>query len=416
MAWTELPTEIRLMILQVLVEDDDCNFADLAVVSKEWQGVIEQQNFQRIRLTPPRIAELDTMTLRHRNHVRYLWFCLELEQYNCPECAPELISSSVSTSDNTLIEAAFHHLFSVISTWAPDNRLTLDISVYSTSDRDNWFKYLTLEPDAPPKAENEWCGQLPQVPEVKRILLRQQTRRRWYSEGLAEIFAHLPRLSELCYEPWRDWDAIRQEIMDENFLDLLQSLPLRRLSSLSIFENFNQRYTHAYLQMDCSDIRAPNPDISQMLSGTSINFEHLSASFMVDLLAPDKSHTGIMDMLREAALRCVCMPQLETMDIWNGRVGLAAVFRYDGRTRSSILEWRSTWDTTLGLSVIRAWEAASMKRSGHGVELVYGWLDSENILSHADATLALDFPELVIRPISLHQIRREYSWRRIALT
>lgn len=75
--------------------------------------------------------------------------------------------------------------------------------------------------------------------------------------------------------------AKTSEITD--FLDLLQSLPLRRLSSLSIFENFNQRYTHAYLQMDCSDIRAPNPDISQMLSGTSINFEHLSASFMVDV-------------------------------------------------------------------------------------------------------------------------------------
>ncbi|CAH0030102.1 unnamed protein product [Clonostachys rhizophaga] len=510
MAWTELPTEIRLMILVALVEDDDCNFADLVVVSKEWQGAIEQHNFKQIRLTPSRIAELDTMTLRHRHNVRYLWFCLELERYDCPD-------------DNTLIEAAFRHLFSVISTWAPDSRLTLDISVYSTSDRDRWFKYLTFEPDTPPKAgrhdqeldpetvlarqndhrhrwdkrgsftvhptgfspvhtegfalvplqtaiekvfspimgtddadvdnndddgdgdepENEWCGQLPQVPAVKRILLRQQTRRRWSSEGLAEIFAHLPRLSELCYEPWRDWDDIRQVWMDDDFLDLLQSLPLRRLTSLSIFENFNQRYNHAYLAMDCSDIRTPNLNISQMLSRISINFEHLSASFMVDaseffdveeyqspqrwpnlkslvltsqLLAPDKSHTSIMDMLREAALRSACMPQLETMEIWNGREGLAALFRYDGRTRPSTLEWRSTWDVKLGLSVIRAWEAASMKRSGHGVELVYRMLDSENILSHADAILALDFPELVIRPVSLHQIQREHSWRRIALT
>lgn len=77
------------------------------------------------------------------------------------------------------------------------------------------------------KPENEWCGQLPQVPEVKRILLRQQTRRRWYSEGLAEIFAHLPRLSELCYEPWRDWDAIRQEIMDESEFVFLSTIYLR---------------------------------------------------------------------------------------------------------------------------------------------------------------------------------------------
>lgn len=189
------------MILQVLVEDDDCNFADLAVVSKEWQGVIEQQNFQRIRLTPPRIAELDTMTLRHRNHVRYLWFCLELEQYNCPECAPELISSSVSTSDNTLIEAAFHHLFSVISTWAPDNRLTLDISVYSTSDRDNWFKYLTLEPDAPPKA-----GRHDQELDPETVLARQNDHRhRWDERGYFTVHTsgffpvHIEGYSANCY-------------------------------------------------------------------------------------------------------------------------------------------------------------------------------------------------------------------------
>ncbi|CAH0044277.1 unnamed protein product, partial [Clonostachys solani] len=494
MAWTELYTEIRLMILQALVEDDDCNFADLAVVSREWQGVIEQRNFNRIRLTPSRIAELDTMTLRHRNHVRYLWFCLELEQYGCPECAPEDEAIySTSTSDDALITAAFRHLFSIISTWAPDSRLSLDISVYSTSDRDHWFKYLTFEPDASPKSgrhgqeldpetvpagkndrrhqwdtfglipvplqsaiekvfvpimgtgddeqENEWCRQLPQVPAIKRVLLRQQTRRRWNSEDLAEIFARLPRLHELCYEPWREWDDILQKSTDATFLNLLQSLPLRRLSSLSIFENFNQRYTHAYLPMDCSYIRTPSPDISQMLSRISTNFEHLSASFMVDasdffgaeeyqssqrwpnlkslvltsqLLAPDKSHTSIMNMLQEAALRSACMPQLESMEIWNGRAGLAALFRYDGRTKPSILEWRSTWDINLGLSVIQAWEAVSMERSGHGVELVYGRLESENILSHADAILALDLPELVIRPVSLHQIRREHSFRRIA--
>ncbi|CAG9989608.1 unnamed protein product [Clonostachys byssicola] len=507
MAWTSLPPEIRLLVLEALVEDDDCNFADLAVVSKEWKGVIEQQNFQRIKLTPPRIAELDTMTLRNRNHVRYLWFCLELERYDCPQCTPEdELVPFMNTRDITLIKAAFHHLFSVISNWAPDSCLSLDISVYSASDRDHWFKYLTFEPDAPPKAgrhdqeldpetvlarqydhrhqweesdldrhpqqwqrlplvplqsaiekvfvqimgigdnynaqDKDWCRQLPQVPAVTRILLRQQTRRRWNYADLAEIFAHLPRLRELWYEPWREWDNGFQEMKDEEFIiDLLQSPPLRRLSSLTIFENFNDRYAQAYMPIHCEEVRTPSFDISQMLSSISVNFDHLSASFMVDagdffgaeecqppqrwpnlkslvltseMLDPYESHTNIMDMLRKAALRSAYMPQLETMEIWNGGVGLAALFRYDGRTQPSILEWRSTWDIKLGLSVIRAWEAVSMRRSGRGVELVYDMLDSENIHSHADAILALDLSELVIRPVSLHQIRRKHSWRRIA--
>lgn len=51
--------------------------------------------------------------------------------------------------------------------------------------------------------ENEWWRQLPSVPIVTSILLRQQTRRRWKPGALAEMFARFPRLQEIVYEPWR---------------------------------------------------------------------------------------------------------------------------------------------------------------------------------------------------------------------
>jgi len=116
--------------------------------------------------------------------------------------------------------------------WDPNSELILDISIYSPSDSEHWFKYLTFVPDttsdmlggsgrkqtmldkvyddpqhgwvagfrhsAPPRAairkvfhsvmdegpfdsvqsELQWWDQLPPVPAVTSLLLRQQNRRR----------------------------------------------------------------------------------------------------------------------------------------------------------------------------------------------------------------------------------------------
>lgn len=39
---------------------------------------------------------------------------------------------------------------------------------------------------------------LPQAPAVTGVLLRQQTRRLWKPTALAQMFARLPRLKEVC--------------------------------------------------------------------------------------------------------------------------------------------------------------------------------------------------------------------------
>ena len=55
--------------------------------------------------------------------------------------------------------------------------------------------------------KNEWWEQLPLVPAVTGVLLRQQTRRRWKPAALARLFGRLPGLQEIHYEPWREWDG-----------------------------------------------------------------------------------------------------------------------------------------------------------------------------------------------------------------
>jgi hypothetical protein len=275
--WYGLPGEIQLLILRAPIHDG-CPLSGLVTVCRQWQTVIERHIFSRIRLTPSRLANFDEMLQRNRVLVRYIWFCLELDEYDCSTCAPtsETIPDEqerqkafeISGTDKCPITTAFRDLFSSLSTWNQHGGLALDISLYSPSDSEHWFKYLTFVPDtpsnlpvdcraeqatssrkyhdpehgwvagfrqsAPPipafdkvfypvmengrpfddtRSELQWWDQLPSVPVVTCLLLRQQNRRRWKWDSLAHIIARLPRLRELHYEPWREWDS-RQFITD----------------------------------------------------------------------------------------------------------------------------------------------------------------------------------------------------------
>ncbi len=207
------------------------------------------------------------MIHRNRALVNYIWFCLELDDYDCTTCAPTrpMLTDdereeafSICDADGCPITAAFQNLFSILSTWDLNGDLVLDISIYSPSDSKHWFKYLTVMPDiasdmpggcieqtilnkvyddpqqgwvasfrhsAPPRwailkvfhcimevgpfdsewEERQWWDQLPSVPAVTSLLLRQQNRRRWKPASLAHMFARFPRLQEVHYEPWREW-------------------------------------------------------------------------------------------------------------------------------------------------------------------------------------------------------------------
>ncbi|KAJ6077686.1 uncharacterized protein N7446_000622 [Penicillium canescens] len=265
----------------------------------------------------------------------------------------------ISNTDNTLITTAFQHLFSTLSAWEPNSNLLLDISVHSPSDSEHWFKYITFGPHIPSdecglslcteqsmlvklddhqhgwitgsqnstpskagihkvfdeiigegpfddnKKEDQWWQQLPLVPAATGVLLRQQNRRRWKPTALAQMFARLPRLQEIYYEPWREWCDTQQEWTDQTFMDSF---------------------------MGCSPIRIPTSDISCAVAKASLKLEYLSASFIVDasyffyacephwkwpsmtlltltsqLLTPDESPIEIDNMLRHDGWHSACL-------------------------------------------------------------------------------------------------------------
>lgn len=252
--WSNLPAEIRYQILYSFL-GEGCGRA--ASVSREWQAVIEPFNFSRISLTPSRL--LDPILHLKRSLVRYIWFRVELQQYDCTMCVPDRQTWGLSNRENTFIKDAVSTLFETLSQWEANGELMLDISIYSPSDPEHWFKYLDFVPDVPPgeitppldydaphdpihgwvdggqgkvphmnaiekvfdeimcegpfdeeEAEMEWWRNLPLVPAVTSILLRQQTRRRWKPTALANMLPRFPNLREISYEPWREWSIMQR--------------------------------------------------------------------------------------------------------------------------------------------------------------------------------------------------------------
>ncbi|KAH7407930.1 hypothetical protein BKA64DRAFT_693968 [Cadophora sp. MPI-SDFR-AT-0126] len=457
--WDSFPDEIRLLIFKALMQDG-CTLARLATVSREWEIELERYNFARIKLTPSRLVDFGSMIHRNRALVSYIWFCLELDNYDC-----------TNDTDHCPITTAFQNLFSILSTWDLNGDLILDISIYSPSDSEHWFKYLTFMPDtlggagieqmisdkathdprhgwvagsrhsAPSstaiskvfypvmeegpfdseESEIQWWDQLPSVPAVTIILLRQQNRRRWKPGSLAHMFARFPRLQGVHYEPWREW-GFDQRNTDRDYQYLFESIRHvnNNLKRLVVFENFNQQYPTVMQRFQfgedlcrCDSIRNPAPAVSWMIALASLRLEHLAASFIGDashffeiepswewpnlisivltsILTPNENSIAIGAMLQAAAAAALKMPQLETMEIWNGRKGLAALFKYQAfrNIQEAIITWRGTWKLTVEPSIIQAWEA---------VEL----LDEAAIKSHGDAIRDLRLSSEVIRPISL---------------
>lgn len=235
-----LSDEFRLMIFDCLVHDG-CSLASLAAVSLEWQSVVEHHNFARLTLTPSRLSAFELIAQRKRALIRYIWLRIELEDDS------RSIRLRVSSVNDGLLQTVFESLFSALSGWKPDDgNLTLDISVHSPAESKSCFANMTSNSDlaplqcrqdkkteklvpvvapAPTKNSLEWAfdwilsqnlekQRLPLVPAIASVLVRQQNRQQWSPLTLGVLFSCLPRLQQIHYEPWRQWDKDSQEFQD----------------------------------------------------------------------------------------------------------------------------------------------------------------------------------------------------------
>ncbi|PLN80792.1 hypothetical protein BDW42DRAFT_194164 [Aspergillus taichungensis] len=483
-SWLYLPAELRNIILDTVLQTGS-RVASLAAVSQEWQAMIEPRNFSRIKLTAPRLAEFGSMTRRNRALVCYIWLCLELQEYDCTQCAPHLVDGlRLTNADNIMLITAFQDLFSTLSTWEPTGSLLLDISVYAPSDAEHWFEYLTFRPDIPSPSDNHDLGlqseqqhdmlakpddyqhgwiagkpiSTPCPPAIFKVFeeimgadafLNGEQQNKWWEHlpSAPAVTGVLLRPAdpppEIHYEPWREWYNLEQEFLDSNFQALFHSLTTRdNLRRLTLFEAHNKQYALPFVRLlpgYCSLTRVPDSKVSGEVARLSLQLEHLSASFIVDashslnacepswkwtrmtslvlssqLLTPDECPVKIDDtMLLTAARVALRMPNLESMEIWNGQEGFAMFFRYQltGQDKPAVPTWRGTWGLTLRSAVVEAWEVVALSRCGRRLVFAAELLDAGVVGSLGDAILHLGFLNPVVRPVSLRQIRMEYRAR-----
>lgn len=171
--------------------------------------------------------------------------------------------------------------------------------------------------------------------------------------------------------------------------------------------------------------------MSRKLARASLHLATLSASFMVDAshffaarrnswtwdkltslaltsgtLTNDAIPGDINRMLQAAATAALQMSKLDTMEMWNGRRGVAMVFRYEkARDRQpAMITVRGTWHLELSPAIKRAWDGAAHETASVQKSLI----DPGLVQSHGDAIRELGLSAEVVWPVSLRQIMVEH--------
>ena len=225
------------MILEMFARDKYPGWASLASVCKEWQAVLEKPNFQKLKLRVSCLDDFKHMMVpqQKRDLVRHIWFEIRLPGY-MSECCSNRVSTYVN--HGTMVTKALGRLFSILSTWKPEHKLTLELNLACPSDSNHWFPNLyfssdqvgddedTITPplhdprhgwvmglpvEPPPGGAIQRLLQdisfnfnldLPRVEAVACLIIRRQLRRSLCAYSIGCLLKSFGRLENIVYEPW----------------------------------------------------------------------------------------------------------------------------------------------------------------------------------------------------------------------
>ncbi|KAH7134874.1 hypothetical protein B0J11DRAFT_546987 [Dendryphion nanum] len=322
--WLSLPADIRLLILDEISGQKHRGWAQCAAVCKEWQAILEPKNFSQLVLQPSCLDELETLVIRQRPLVQHICLNIDLPRYACRTCTQ---TATMSNRRSTIFRRAILRLFSILSTWQPTGRLTLELSASSPSDSQHWFKNYcfgpghedtrdwtqqekairwhdpkhgwvdgqqvkTPDPSAILRLFSPLCLNVPQtlpvVHAVTSFCIRRQLRHELFPEVLKALWEKLPRLESIVYELWRARQHHYQIACAYELAFLVQHSVPKHVKRVSIFKDFNSQLALAlnnatpHLGRDIETTSAVDLELAKAFAAKSHHLEHLSISYMID--------------------------------------------------------------------------------------------------------------------------------------
>lgn len=215
---------------------------------------------------------------------------------------------------------------------------------------------------------------------------------------------------------------------------LLESLGMKQLRKLIIFESFDEEYA---LRIGHIMQRTLSHETSEEMCRASTNLEVLSGSFLVDaqfyfeacepamhwlnltsialtsrLLNPAGDARAINSMLLASADAAIRIPKLQNLEIWNANRWLATAFQYKlaaGGGCPAVVTWRSTWEFSPSQAVLSAWEDIAIANRATGCLFVNERVNLPANACEMNGIRLLNLQQEVLRPISQQQARIEWA-------
>jgi hypothetical protein len=125
-------------------------------------------------------------------------------------------------------------------------------------------------------------------------------------------------------------------------------------------------------------------------------------------LSLSKGEVAVNYLLCTAGTGALRMPMLQVMELWNGRQGEAAIFRYEREPSDTVatLAWISSWDFFPDAEVVAQWEEVALSHGCRGL-LVESERISAPPVCPGSMLKHLHLRRQILHPLSLYQVQRE---------
>ncbi|KAJ4269927.1 hypothetical protein NW762_001598 [Fusarium torreyae] len=269
--------------------------------------------------------------------------------------------------------------------------------------------------------------QLPKVPVVTKFLTRKPQFREIHASALDKIIQSLPCVENISIERWRSPVLAREQhwckdaavpfgislppsiktlslygetsyVFNSWSADMVNTMALA--NALQQYGKHLENLSVSHL-IDAKDFfSAFWPTNSDSMTESLPEWHHLRTLSLTSEILTTDTKQDTNNLLCAAARAAKKMPNLQLLELWNGKKKQACVFRYRVAASVNAITWLGTHVDTPDRQVIEAWNKTSMARGRSDLRAFAIRLDCEEIISAGTVLRYLDLRSQIMHPVS----------------